>query len=58
MDVSGLGLTDDQLDLLLTVDAPVWREEASLIPEFFEKFGERTPKALWDQHAALVKRLA
>jgi phosphoenolpyruvate carboxykinase (GTP) len=57
MDVAGLGLSDEQLDLLLTVDAPVWREEASLIPEFFEKFGDRTPKALWTQHADLVKRL-
>jgi phosphoenolpyruvate carboxykinase (GTP) len=58
IDVSGLGLTDAQLDLLLTVNRDVWREEASLIPAFFEKFGERTPKALWDQHAALTKRLS
>jgi len=58
IDVSGLGLTDAQLDLLLTVNKDVWREEASLIPAFFEKFGEHTPKALWDQHAALTSRLA
>jgi phosphoenolpyruvate carboxykinase (GTP) len=58
IDVSGLGLTDAQLDLLLTVNKDVWREEASLIPAFFEKFGDRTPKALWDQHAALTKRLS
>jgi AcrR family transcriptional regulator len=32
-------------------------EEASLIPAFFEKFGDRLPKALWDQHKQLVSRL-
>ncbi|MEZ5938285.1 MAG: phosphoenolpyruvate carboxykinase (GTP) [Hyphomonadaceae bacterium] len=58
LDVSGLGLTDKQLDLLLTVDKPIWRDEASKIPSFFEKFGEHTPKALWEQHAALTSRLS
>jgi phosphoenolpyruvate carboxykinase (GTP) len=57
LDVSGITLTDDQLDTLLGVDHGVWREEASLIPAFFDKFGDRLPKALWDQHKSLVKRL-
>ena len=57
LDVSGLGLTDAQLDTLLGVDHDVWREEASLIPAFFEKFGDRLPKALWEQQKSLVKRL-
>ncbi len=58
LDVSGLGMTDSQLDLLLTVDKDIWRDEASKIPPFFEKFGDHTPKALWKQHADLEKRLA
>ena len=57
LDVSGLTLTDDALDTLLGVDLDVWREEASLIPAFYEKFGDRLPKALWEQHKSLVKRL-
>ena len=57
LDVSGLDITDSQLDLLLSVDGEVWAEEASLIPPAYEKFGERMPQALWDQHAALVQRL-
>ncbi len=57
IDVAGLGLTDAQLDTLLGVDHAVWREEAGLIPAFYEKFGERLPKALWEQHQALVSRL-
>jgi phosphoenolpyruvate carboxykinase (GTP) len=57
LDVSGLSLTDRQMDVLLGVDADVWREEASLIPAFFEKFGNRLPQPLWEQHAALSSRL-
>jgi phosphoenolpyruvate carboxykinase (GTP) len=57
IDVAGLGLSDAQLDTLLGVDHDVWREEAGLIPAFYEKFGSHLPKALWDQHAALTRRL-
>jgi phosphoenolpyruvate carboxykinase (GTP) len=58
LDVSGLDLTADQINLLLSVDPEIWRQEAALIPPFYEKFGDRTPKALWAEYEALVKRLA
>jgi phosphoenolpyruvate carboxykinase (GTP) len=58
LDVGGLSLTPEQLSLLLTVDREVWREEASLIPPAYEKFGERLPSELWGQYEALVARLA
>ncbi len=57
LDVEGLGLSELQLNLLLTVDRGVWKEEASLIPSSYEGFGERLPKALWAEHEALIKRL-
>jgi phosphoenolpyruvate carboxykinase (GTP) len=57
LDVDGLSLTDDQLDLLLTVDPEVWREEAALIPPHYERFGEHLPRALWDELAKLQDRL-
>ncbi|MFI4972954.1 MAG: phosphoenolpyruvate carboxykinase (GTP) [Caulobacterales bacterium] len=57
LDVAGLGLTPEQLDLLLSVDAGVWREEAALIPGDYEKFGDRLPTALWAQYSALLERL-
>jgi phosphoenolpyruvate carboxykinase (GTP) len=57
IDISGLNLSDAQMDTLLGVDHDVWREEAGLIPPFFEKFGDRLPQALWDQHSQLVSRL-
>ena len=48
LDLSGLTLTDAELKILLDVDVDVWREEAALIPAFYEKFGDRLPKALWE----------
>ena len=57
LDVSGLGLTDAQLALLLTVDADIWRQEAALIPPFYEKFGDHLPKALWTEYEGLLQRL-
>jgi len=58
LDVTGLGLSQPQLDLLLTVDAEIWRKEVSLIPPFYEGFGDRLPAALWAQYDALAERLA
>jgi phosphoenolpyruvate carboxykinase (GTP) len=57
LDTSGLNLSDDALELLTSVDLDVWSEEASLIPAFYNKFGDRLPKKLWDQHTALGQRL-
>ena len=57
LDTSGLTLTADQMSLLLTVDPAVWKEEAALIPAAYEVFGDRMPKALWDQYDGLVSRL-
>jgi len=58
LDVSGMSVTAKQMDLLLTVDPEVWREEAALIGPDYEKFGARLPAALWEELAALQDRLA
>lgn len=57
LDTKGLDLTEADLDFLLTVDKDVWREEAALVPEHLNTFGEHTPKELWDEYRALVRRL-
>jgi len=57
LDTSGLDLTDEQLDMLLTVDNEVWREEAALMPASYDKLGDAVPQVLWDQHETLTKRL-
>ncbi|HEX4740178.1 MAG TPA: phosphoenolpyruvate carboxykinase (GTP) [Caulobacteraceae bacterium] len=57
LDLSGLDLSDGELELLLDVDVETWREEARLIPPAYERFGDRLPPALWDEHRALLDRL-
>ncbi|WP_214103705.1 phosphoenolpyruvate carboxykinase (GTP) [Acrocarpospora catenulata] len=57
LDTEGLDISPADLELLLTVDREVWREEAALIPEHFATFGSKLPRELWDEYDALVARL-
>ncbi|MFJ2028856.1 phosphoenolpyruvate carboxykinase (GTP) [Streptosporangium sp. NPDC087985] len=57
LDTEGLDISAEDLRTLLSVDREVWKEEASLIPAFFETFGDHLPKELWDEYNALVERL-
>ncbi|MFB6893822.1 phosphoenolpyruvate carboxykinase (GTP) [Kitasatospora sp. NPDC056327] len=56
-DLDGLELSKEDRDLLFTVDADIWRQEAALVPGHLETFGEHTPAALWDEYRNLVARL-
>ncbi|MFI8454070.1 phosphoenolpyruvate carboxykinase (GTP) [Kitasatospora sp. NPDC085464] len=56
-DLGDLKLTQEDLDLLFTVDADLWRQEAALVPAHLETFGDHTPKELWDEYRSLVARL-
>ncbi|MDA0564325.1 phosphoenolpyruvate carboxykinase (GTP) [Streptomonospora sp. S1-112] len=58
LDTTGLDISREDLEFLLTVDKETWREEASLIPEFFKTFGDQLPDELWDEYNALLNRLA
>ncbi len=53
----GLDLAADDLETLLSLDTEVWKQEADLIPEHYNSFGDRVPAALWNEHEALVNRL-
>jgi phosphoenolpyruvate carboxykinase (GTP) len=57
LDTQGLSLSDEAIELLLSVDTEAWRGEAALIPDHYERFGDRLPPQLWDEHRALVERL-
>jgi len=58
LDLDGLDLTDDQIELLLTVDPEAWREEAAQVKPHYERFGDRLPAQLWDELAKLEQRLS
>jgi phosphoenolpyruvate carboxykinase (GTP) len=57
LDLDGLVLAPGAAELLRCVDTAAWKEEAALIPAFYERFGDRLPAELWAQHKALVERL-
>ncbi|MFF4773922.1 phosphoenolpyruvate carboxykinase (GTP) [Microtetraspora fusca] len=57
LDTKGLDVSESDMAELLSVDPEIWREEASLVPSFFETFGDHLPKELWDEYRALVARL-
>ncbi len=57
LDTEGLDISDRDLDLLLSVDVEVWKQEAALMPEYFGQFGDHLPQAIADEQAALVARL-
>jgi phosphoenolpyruvate carboxykinase (GTP) len=57
LDVSGLALTERQLEAALHVDREEWRAEIPQITEWFEKFGDKLPSTLWDELSILEHRL-
>ena len=57
IDVSGLDLTDEDMQLLLSVDAEGWLSELPDIDEHYAKFGDKLPEGLKDELAALKSRL-
>jgi len=57
LDVDGLDLTPAQLEAVLAVDPAEWRQEIPQITEWFEKFGDKLPTALWTELDGLKIRL-
>ncbi len=57
LDLDGLEVSDRDLDLLLSVDREVWKQEAALMPDYFGQFGDHLPQAIADEQASLVRRL-
>lgn len=57
LDLTGLEIRDENLQQALSVDRAAWKDETKLIASFFEQFGARLPKEMWEQHASLCLRL-
>ena len=55
IDVSGLDLAPGAMDELFSIDRAAWLDEVRDQEVFLKSFGEHTPAALWEQHAALKK---
>jgi phosphoenolpyruvate carboxykinase (GTP) len=57
LDLDGLDLDEDSIELLLSVDHDVWAQEVPLIRRHLETFGAHLPKGLWEEFQALLDRL-
>jgi phosphoenolpyruvate carboxykinase (GTP) len=57
LDVSGLGLTREQVEAALAVDPEEWKAEIPLIQEWFDKIGPKTPTTLLTELDGLKARL-
>ena len=54
LDIDGLDIDEDDLGVLLSVDATTWKREAAIIFEHLRTFGDYLPSALWDQYTDLL----
>jgi phosphoenolpyruvate carboxykinase (GTP) len=57
LDLHGLQLAPGAIEELLSIDREGWLAGAESIQEFYQKFGNRLPPELWQEHAELEKRL-
>jgi phosphoenolpyruvate carboxykinase (GTP) len=57
IDTDGLDLSDQDLAAALHVDETEWAQEIPQITEWFQKFGDKLPAALWTELDALKARL-
>ncbi len=57
IDLSGLDITPETMEKLLAVNREEWLAETESITPFFEQFGERFPKQLWELLEAQQLRL-
>ena len=58
INLEGTDVTQETLKEILTVDKETWKKEAEGIEEFYKQFGDRLPKELSDELAALKANLS
>jgi len=57
LDVTGLDVSEGDLEQALAVDVEEWKAEIPAITEWFEKFGDDLPAVLWTELDGLKARL-
>jgi phosphoenolpyruvate carboxykinase (GTP) len=53
----GLNMSEDDIESVLSIDKEAWNEEVKKQEEFFNKFGDKFPQELWEEHKKLKERL-
>jgi phosphoenolpyruvate carboxykinase (GTP) len=57
LDLSGLDISRERLAQLLEIDPNAWFDETEAQRAFLQRFGERMPARLWEEHTALINRI-
>ena len=57
IDISGLDVSQETMEALLSVNADQWQDEVTAISEYLGEFGSRTPQALKDELAKISTAL-
>ena len=57
IDTRELGVTDETMQALTSIDTAQWQEEMSAIGEYLESYGDRLPEALKAEQREVVERL-
>jgi len=57
IDTSDLDVTPETMEGLLSVNREGWKKAIEGQKEFFTKFGDRMPQAMWQEHEDLKRRL-
>jgi phosphoenolpyruvate carboxykinase (GTP) len=57
LDLTGLDVSRDALNKLFAVDREDWFKETDNVATFFQTFGKRFPRVMWDQLEELRQRL-
>jgi phosphoenolpyruvate carboxykinase (GTP) len=58
LNLTGLDLSDEQVEKLFAFDDEAWTTEAEVTAEYFAQFGDHTPAALYGQLDKLKARIA
>ena len=54
IDVSGLDITEDTMQTLLSINAEQWLDEMNSIGEYLEEYGDRLPDDLRQEHQRVL----
>ena len=57
IDTEGMDVSKETMEKLLSLNKEDWLKEVESIKEHFKSYGPKLPKELWDQLAALEKRV-
>jgi len=57
IDTTGLEISAETMDALLSVNVEQWREEMDSVGEYLQSYGDRLPDALREEHATIVADL-